>query len=201
MVNPVPGHSVGTAYGVRGSWWSCQRNDAGGVHTGSDIPAAEGVPVVAARPGRVRHVAYGSAFGDQQVAVVVPESAGGGEDFYAHMNTRVGDGLEVVAGEPIGTVGQRGNTSGPHLHFERHPRVGTWACDNHTDPQRSISWGPAMPGPRTATTVDGVWDYEIASQVLRRHESRPARWYLAAIAALVERIDDRVERLEEHAPG
>jgi murein DD-endopeptidase MepM/ murein hydrolase activator NlpD len=196
MVNPVPTHGVGTEYGIRGAWWSCQANAAGGVHTGCDIPADEGTTVVAARPGRVRHVAYGSAFGDQQVAVVVPESAGGGEDFYAHMRSRVADGTEVVAGEPIGTVGARGNTNGPHLHFERHPRVGSWSCDNHADPAPSLAFGPSARTSALGADADDVWEYAIASKVTRDHRTQPAAWYLARIAALVERVDDRVAHLE-----
>jgi hypothetical protein len=137
MVNPVPGKSISTVYGKRGSSWSCDKNSSGGVHTGADFAAPSGTKVVAARPGKVRHVNYGSAFGTKQVAITGPD---GTEDFYAHMRTRVASGTSVKAGDKIGEVGSEGNTTGPHLHFERHRSPGSWTCSNHVNPQPSIDW-------------------------------------------------------------
>jgi murein DD-endopeptidase MepM/ murein hydrolase activator NlpD len=38
---------------------------------------------------------------------------------YAHLNTiSVAPGRCVVAGDPVGTVGSTGRSTGPHLHFE-----------------------------------------------------------------------------------
>ena len=120
MVNPVPGRSITTPWGIRGRHWSCDRNAQGlGVHTGADVAAPNGTRVVAARPGTVRHVSYGSAFGPNQVLIVADPSAGGGADFYAHMRRRTTtNGQRVTAGQTIGEVGALGNATGPHLHFE-----------------------------------------------------------------------------------
>jgi len=57
------------------------------------------------------------------------------------MATRVPDGTKVAAGDKVGTVGSEGNTSGPHLHFERHSvDSGPWSCAVITDPAPSIRW-------------------------------------------------------------
>lgn len=138
MVTPVPGYAMGTPYAARGSYWGCDPDAYGnGKHTGVDYPAPAGAKVVAARPGTVRHVSYGSAFGSHQVAVV---AADGTRDFYAHMRQRAGDGARVEAGDKIGEVGSEGNVTGPHLHFERHATTsGGWSCGVIRDPAPSIN--------------------------------------------------------------
>ena len=136
---PVPDHpGVDTPYGRRGPYWSCDRDAAGdGIHTGVDFQAPAGARVVAARPGNLAHVHYGSAFGAHQVAVVCPD---GTRDFYAHMRARVQAG-PVAAGQRIGEVGQEGNSTGPHLHFERHATTTAgWSCAVVRDPQPSLDW-------------------------------------------------------------
>jgi murein DD-endopeptidase MepM/ murein hydrolase activator NlpD len=142
MTNPVPSHpAITTAYGIRSSWWSCRKDSAGnGIHTGVDFGSGgiSGATAVASRDGTARFVNYGSAFGSHQLAI---QCADGSEDFYAHMSTRlVSDGQKVNAGEPVGKVGQEGNVSGPHLHFERHTTHGVWSCDIVTNPQPSIDY-------------------------------------------------------------
>jgi Membrane proteins related to metalloendopeptidases len=136
MGKPVPGHQAGTAFGVRGPRWSCDKNNGEGIHTGIDFPAPIGTEVVAARVGVTAHVDYGNAFGTRQLAV---RCADGTEDFYAHMSDRVADGRTVSAGEKVGEVGDQGNVTGPHLHFERHTAHGPgWSCGFITDPSPSI---------------------------------------------------------------
>jgi hypothetical protein len=140
VTNPVPGYEVSTPYGLRSTHWSCSPDSRGwGIHTGVDIAAPAGVLVVAARPGRVEHVNFGSAFGGHQL-VVVPDG-GGGRDFYAHMRSRVTHGKTVRAGDPVGEIGTEGNATGPHLHFERHTvAAGGWACGIVTDPAPSLNY-------------------------------------------------------------
>lgn len=156
-MNPV-GVPISTAYGKRGGSWSCQENAYGeGVHTGCDFAADPGTPVFACRPGVTYYVSYGSAFGGRQLAVRCDD---GGEDFYAHMEWRVGAGLRVRAGDQVGRVGYEGNVvpkgpAGAHLHLERHPTAGYWSCLNHQDPQPSIDY-PQETVVLDAATADQV---------------------------------------------
>jgi hypothetical protein len=141
-VIPVPGVNIGTPYGRRGPWWSCRRDSSGnGIHTGVDFPCPSGTPVVAARPGKAVYCNHGSAFGFHQLEILPGD---GTRDFYAHMTGRlVANGATVRAGQRIGSVGQEGNATGPHLHFERHGvAVGGWSCSVVRDPAPSISWVP-----------------------------------------------------------
>lgn len=137
---PVPGYGVGTPYGRRGPYWSCDRDAAGnGIHTGVDYPAPVGARVVAARPGTAVYSSHGSAFGYHQLDI---RCGDGTRDFYAHMPSRaVADGARVEAGQTVGKVGSEGNVTGPHLHFERHAtETGGWSCAVVRDPAPSINY-------------------------------------------------------------
>jgi len=134
MTNPVPGYPVSSGYHKSGSHWTTC-----GWHTGQDYAAPAGTPVVAARAGTVAYVDYGPAFGGHQFAI---RPGDGTEDFYAHCRTRPLSGSHVGIGEPVAQVGAEGNTTGPHLHFERHLRYG-WGCSIMADPMLSHNAGAA----------------------------------------------------------
>lgn len=151
MVNPVPGYSVSTAFKKTGSHWaSC------GWHTGQDYAAPEGQTIVAARGGVCFHVNYGSSFGNHQFVI---EPGDGTEDFYAHCRTRPPIGATFGIGEAIAEVGQEGNATGPHLHFERHPTMGQWNCGNMADPMQSHNAAGGTAPPTTGSPYAGgdVW--------------------------------------------
>ena len=140
---PVPGAGIGTPYGRRGPYWSCDRDAYGnGIHTGADFPAATGTRVVAARPGTAVYCNHGSAFGNHQLEI---RCGDGTRDFYAHMPSRaVANGARVEAGQTVGKVGAEGNVTGPHLHFERHAtETGGWSCSVVRDPAPSINYTPS----------------------------------------------------------
>lgn len=141
-MHPVPGYKVSTAYGARSRYWSCQKDSAGrGIHTGVDIAAPKGTPIVAPIAGTIRHRKYGSAFG--KFAFSISPSKGqpfaDGEVFFAHTLDRLKDGTKVKAGDRIARVGDLGNVTGPHLHMEFLPRSkGRWACGLHANPKPII---------------------------------------------------------------
>jgi len=56
--------------------------------------------------------------------VVWLNGADGARYYYAHLSAWEGGSRSVQAGEVIGYVGQTGNTSANHLHFEIHPGGG-----------------------------------------------------------------------------
>ncbi|MEU9603719.1 peptidoglycan DD-metalloendopeptidase family protein [Streptomyces sp. NPDC048057] len=99
----------GTAFGTKGSIW------ASGQHTGTDFPAPQGTPVVAAGVGTVVEAGWAGAYGQS----VVIEHDGGVRTRYAHLSAiEVSVGQTVRAGDAIGAVGSTGNSTGPHLHLE-----------------------------------------------------------------------------------
>jgi len=141
---PVPNNvDLSTPYGKRGSSWSCNRDSSGkGIHTGADFACPVGTPVYATIAGEVRHRNYGSAFGNHQVAISPDpgQPFADGEVFYAHMRSRVANGTRVKPGDKIGEVGTEGNVTGPHLHYEFHPKSkGKWNCSVVADPAPTLS--------------------------------------------------------------
>ena len=85
-------------------------------HEAIDIAAAYGSPVVAAAGGTVIFAGWRSNGGGYQVWM----SHGGGlYTTYNHMSAvSVGTGQSVGAGQRVGSIGQSGWATGPHLHFD-----------------------------------------------------------------------------------
>ncbi|MTV27133.1 peptidoglycan DD-metalloendopeptidase family protein [Nitriliruptoraceae bacterium ZYF776] len=111
---PTSGH-VTSPYGPR---W-------GRMHNGVDLAGSVGTGVVAARGGTVVHVTSschptsspgcGGGFGNY----VTIAHDDGLATVYAHLSSvSVGVGQPVSAGQSVGAVGNSGNSTGPHLHFE-----------------------------------------------------------------------------------
>jgi LysM repeat protein len=84
-------------------------------HTGIDILAGYGTPIVAAAGGRVTAAGPADYFG---IRVEVTDSFGL-KEIYAHMSqVSVADGQDVQQGKLIGYVGSTGLSLGAHLHFQ-----------------------------------------------------------------------------------
>ncbi len=85
-------------------------------HSGIDIPAPRGTPILAARGGVVLRSARESSYGN---FVVISHGGNNESTLYAHMNSRaVKEGDVVSQGQVIGYVGTTGRSTGYHLHFE-----------------------------------------------------------------------------------
>lgn len=86
------------------------------LHTGTDLAAPMGTPVLAAYAGQV---AIADFLGGYGLTVALDHSKGTQQTLYAHLSEIfVKPGEMVKQGEVIGRVGSTGNSTGPHLHFE-----------------------------------------------------------------------------------
>jgi murein DD-endopeptidase MepM/ murein hydrolase activator NlpD len=128
-------HSYGDGYGAPRD---------GHVHQGQDILADCGKPIVAARGGRVQYSGYQA--GGAGYYLVVDGKSTGHDYVYMHLQRgkRAKEGQRVRTGEQIGKVGDTGDASGCHLHFELWSKPGWY------------SGGHAM---RTVTKYLRQWDH------------------------------------------
>ena len=106
---PLPGHT----------YISCNFGDddayGNSGHRGTDIPAPEGTPILAAHSGTVIISGWNNSYGNQ----VLLDNGAGLSTWYAHMTAAaVSAGETVTAGQVIGYVGNTGDSTGFHLHFE-----------------------------------------------------------------------------------
>jgi murein DD-endopeptidase MepM/ murein hydrolase activator NlpD len=85
-------------------------------HTGTDLAAPMGTPVLAAYAGQVAIADFLNGYG---LTITLAHNQGTQETLYAHLSEIfVEPGELVKQGEVIGRVGSTGNSTGPHLHFE-----------------------------------------------------------------------------------
>lgn len=91
------------------------------LHAGIDFAAPTGTPVAAAASGVVGTAGVMGGFGN----VVMVTHIINGKTYttlYAHLSSiSVSTGQVVNQGDIVGRVGNTGNSTGPHLHFEVHP--------------------------------------------------------------------------------
>lgn len=107
---PVVRPAQGTLTSTYGARW-------GTIHYGIDIANSIGTPILSAMAGQVIDSGPASGFG----LWVRVQHAGGLITVYGHINeSLVSVGQRVAAGEQIATMGNRGQSTGPHLHFEVH---------------------------------------------------------------------------------
>ena len=98
-------------------------------HTGLDIVARTGTPVVASANGRVKSAGHRGDYG----LLVEIDHDHGVVTRYAHLSaSKVKVGQSVKRGEVIGSVGTTGLSVGPHLHYE------VLVNGRHSNPRRYI---------------------------------------------------------------
>jgi len=118
---PVPGHTIVTSgYGMRiHPIFFVYR-----MHTGVDIGAPKGVPIIAVNDGIVTLATYNGSYGNY----VMLDHGGGVVTLYAHgSKILVEEGQEVKKGDAIMLIGSTGWSTGDHLHFE--VRIDGETCD------------------------------------------------------------------------
>ena len=106
-VCPLPGAAFSDDYGAPRT---------GHTHQGIDMFAPMGTPELAIVSG---NVTYGDGGAGGMGAYI--EGDDGVSYIYYHLSEYVGPPRHVSAGEVIGKVGQTGDATGPHLHFEERP--------------------------------------------------------------------------------
>lgn len=109
---PLANTKVSSGYGYR---W-------GSLHAGIDFEGETGTPIYSAADGIVK-AAYPSPNNSLGICVIIAHNVNGVQfdTLYGHTSRiDVGVGQGVSAGQVIGAVGNTGQSTGPHLHFEVH---------------------------------------------------------------------------------
>jgi murein DD-endopeptidase MepM/ murein hydrolase activator NlpD len=96
-----------------------RRNPFGGLgyefHSGQDIEAPWGAPVIAGASGRVSFVGWQNGYGQ----LVVVDHGGGLTTRYGHLSHIDVELNQIVSrAQLLGKVGSTGRSTGPHLHYE-----------------------------------------------------------------------------------
>ena len=105
---------VSTGYVSSGYKWR-RLGGSTSFHGAIDIAASRGTPIKAAAGGVVILARYYGLAGN----TVFIDHGGGMTTLYFHMDKiQVKVGQTVITGDQIGTVGNTGRSTGPHLHFE-----------------------------------------------------------------------------------
>lgn len=83
-------------------------------HSGVDIDARFGQPVIATADGVVEHAGWYKTYGE----AVIIDHKDEYQTLYGHLSKiRVKEGQSVEAGDIIGYAGSTGRSTGPHLHY------------------------------------------------------------------------------------
>ncbi len=148
---PLQNRGVTSDYG----WRTHPVHNERRFHTGIDLRAPVGTPVLAPADGVVEHSGYHrqSGFGN----LIILNHNFGFRTYFAHL-----DDMEVEAGEfvrkgdVIGYTGETGVTDGPHLHYE------IWHIQRRLDPRPFLEWSlanyDALFAQESAVNWDGLED-------------------------------------------
>ena len=110
FIYPVRGARLTSPFGWRNDPISGVRRH----HAAIDLGAPQGTLIRAAMEGRVSALGYNNTYGN----FIILSHPGNHQTLYAHLHTvSVRRGDQVRQGAQIGTVGNTGYSTGPHLHF------------------------------------------------------------------------------------
>jgi murein DD-endopeptidase MepM/ murein hydrolase activator NlpD len=139
FVFPVQGaHNYGGASARFGA------GRTGHIHQGQDVFAACGTPLVAVTNTKVLLTGFQKLAG---IYLVLRYKKMRHDYMYAHLATAplVTKGQKLTPGQQVGTVGDSGNASGCHLHFELWKRPGYYRGGRAIDPLPTLlAWDPAV---------------------------------------------------------
>lgn len=111
LAQPVSGYTITSNYG----WRKHPLTKKSDFHTGIDLAVDEGTPIVPASEGIVLKNEYNPSYGNYLLIL----HSDGVSTRYCHMQyVFVRQGEPVNEATVLGTVGQTGVATGPHLHFE-----------------------------------------------------------------------------------
>ncbi len=111
VTRPVDAYRITSGFGPRPDPFSGRL----GMHFGLDIAGLKGTPVVATADGVITKSGFGSGYGN----MVKIDHGNGFETIFGHLNSRkVKRGQKVERGDVIGTLGNTGRSTAPHLHYE-----------------------------------------------------------------------------------
>ncbi|MDB5433612.1 MAG: peptidase [Caulobacter sp.] len=113
FASPLPGREIGSPFGLRRLPWE----PTGRLHEGVDMAAPSGEAVHVICAGTVTRTGDSASYG----RFVEVKHADGLVSFYAHLGRvakGVRSGVQLAAGDKVGSVGDTGHSTGAHLHFE-----------------------------------------------------------------------------------
>jgi murein DD-endopeptidase MepM/ murein hydrolase activator NlpD len=137
--NAAPRAATGAAplFPVQGQWTSGDGfGERGGGHDGVDVMSECGTKLVAPEAGKVVFAGSHAAAGNYLVVRV----ASGEDHVFMHLQApaSLAKGAQVTAGQELGAVGQSGNASACHLHFEIWTAPGWYEGGAARDPKPDL---------------------------------------------------------------
>ncbi len=155
-------------------------------HPGMDVSAQIGTPILAARDGVVTEAVYSSR--GHGIYVVI-DHGDGWSTLYAHCNElAVEQGDAVSAGEEIATVGNTGNSTGPHCHLE------FYRDDETVDPAALFTFTTTQPE-IDPYTMEGIWLWPVpgSAEIARGFdEEHPGMDIAAPVGTPIVAIGDGI---------
>lgn len=144
FINPVPESRITSRFGRRKDPFNKYSRN---FHSGLDMAAEVGTPVVASADGEVIFTGKHGGYGNTVILLHANEY----KTVYAHCSKIVVEvGEKVKMGRVIAAVGRTGTATGAHLHFEVHKN------GKITNPERALNSFEQTITKLTGTDVAGI---------------------------------------------